>query len=46
MRQVMDLVEYSVPHINCFRPSLKQMCVAYKEQKDKWERQAENEDSK
>jgi hypothetical protein len=46
MRQVMGPVGYNVPHINCSKPSLKQMCVADKEQKDKWERQAENEDSK
>lgn len=34
MRQVMDPVGYSVPHINCSSPSLKQMCVADKEEKD------------
>ena len=41
MRQVMDPVGYSVPHINCSSPSLKQMCVADKEGKDKWERERE-----
>jgi len=46
MRQVMDPVGYSVPRINCSSPSLKQMYVEDKEEKVKWERDAENEDSK
>lgn len=47
----MDLVGYSVPHINCSSPSLKQMCVADKEKKGQERERArdthtENEDSK
>jgi len=39
----MDLVGYSVPHINCSSPSLKQMCVADKEKKDERERERERD---